>query len=85
VHRLFMILALGLTLALGGVGHVSAAAPNANCTGAYASTYAGPQFGPFVSSSAHFFHAVGSSLGQGAVGPASSTNACAVYYPYPPY
>jgi hypothetical protein len=85
MRRLILIVTLAAILAIGLVGGATAAAPSANCTGQFASTYGGPEFGPFVAQAAQDFHALGSSLGQGAVGPASSANACELFYPIPPF
>ena len=86
MRKLLLVPVLALTGVIGAHGPAFAAAPSqAGCSGQYASAYGGPQFGLFVSSSARDLHGAGMSLGRDAIGPASSTNACANYYPYPPY
>lgn len=85
MRRLILVVSLAGSLAIGLVGSAGAAGPSANCTGEFASTYGGPEFGPFVARSAQGFHELGTSLGQAAIGPASSGNACELYYPMPPY
>lgn len=56
--------------------HASAASAQADCTGQYASTFAGPQFGPFVASYASYSHGLGQILG-----PSSRSNDCSDYPP----
>ncbi len=86
MRRLILVVTLALALTLGLATSATAAAPpSANCTGEFASTYGGPEFGPFVARSAQGFHELGMNLGQGAIGPASSGDACELYYPMPPY
>lgn len=85
MRRLILVVTLVAAFTIGLATSASAAAPAANCTGEYASTYGGPEFGQFVAQSARGFHEDGTSLGQGAIGPASRDNACELYYPMPPY
>jgi hypothetical protein len=83
VKRLIVMPLLVAALFGGGNTPASAASGQANCTGAFASTFAGPGFGPFVSGSARFFNYTGTSLGA-VIGNASSTNDCSAY-PTNPY
>jgi hypothetical protein len=76
MRRLILVVTLVAAFSIGLVSSASAAGPSSNCTGGYASTYGGPEFGPFVAESAHGFHELGTSLGQGAIGPASRGNTC---------
>ena len=75
MRKLCLAFVLALTIPVGVSGHVSAAASSqANCSGQYASTNAGPQFGPFVASYAVAFKGLH-------LGGSSSTNDCSNYPP----
>ena len=75
MRKLCLAFVFASALPFGVSGHVSAAASSqANCTGQYASTYAGPQFGPFAASYAVAFKGLH-------LGGSSSTNDCSGYPP----